>query len=92
MPGALDTRPPESYTLHELAQRLGANIRRARCDQGLSQEHVAEAIGMTLEKYECMEQGTLLPSVETFTALYHALGAPLDDLLGPPNPRPPGSA
>ena len=68
--------------MEELARRLGANIRKARLGRGLTQEEVAQRIHLALELYERMEEGTYLPSVETFTTLYYVLDVPLDELLG----------
>jgi transcriptional regulator with XRE-family HTH domain len=68
--------------MEELARRLGVNIRKARIARGLTQEEVAQRIHLALELYQRMEEGTYLPSVETFTTLYYVLDVPLDELLG----------
>jgi transcriptional regulator with XRE-family HTH domain len=68
--------------MEELARRLGANIRKARCERGLTQEEVARRIHLALELYKSMEEGTYLPSIETFTTLYYVLDVPMDELLG----------
>ena len=47
-----------------LASILGAVARTARMRAGLTQEDVAERIGMASEVYGRMERGQMLPRVE----------------------------
>jgi transcriptional regulator with XRE-family HTH domain len=74
--------------MEELARMLGANFRKARVEQGLTQEEVATKVGVSVELYGRMERGLVLPSVETFTALYYVLDVPLDALIGSASPTP----
>src|SRR5690349_13696098 len=61
---------------------LGANMRTAREGMGLTQEHVAELLGISTEVYGRMERGTIFPRMERFMDLCEKLSVPPDRLLG----------
>jgi transcriptional regulator with XRE-family HTH domain len=68
--------------MQSLKRTLGANMRRARHSRGLSQLQVAEMLDMPVEVYGRMERGAMLPRMERFVELCHALGATPTRLLG----------
>lgn len=70
---------------------LGANMRTARLQLGLTQEHVAELLGISPEVYGRMERGTIFPRMERFMDLCEKLSVPPDRLLGYPSVEPPAS-
>ena len=72
--------------MEDIARTLGANLRKARHHQGLTQAHMAELIDMPVELYARMERGALLPSMRLFVKLCHVLDAPAAQLLGMPPP------
>ncbi len=66
----------------KLATRLGESARAARQRLGLTQEDVAERIGIATEVYGRLERGNMLPSVPTFRKLCSVLGMSADEALG----------
>ncbi len=66
----------------DLARHIGGNARRARLALQLTQEDVAERIGVSLEFYSRLERGGTLPSVPTLHRLVSALNVSADVLLG----------
>ena len=65
-----------------LASTLGAVARTARMRAGLTQEDVAERIGMASEVYGRMERGQMLPRVENLRRLCVVLNVAPHQLLG----------
>lgn len=65
-----------------LSSILGAAVRNARVHAGLTQEDVAERIGMASEVYGRMERGQMLPRVENLRRLCLVLNVPPHELLG----------
>jgi transcriptional regulator with XRE-family HTH domain len=66
----------------ELATQIGEHARRARLALQLTQEDVAERVGVSLEFYSRLERGGTLPSVPTLHRLVAALDVSADVLLG----------
>jgi transcriptional regulator with XRE-family HTH domain len=67
---------------NQLAAQIGKALREARSRFGLTQEDVAERVGLAAEVYGRMERGTVLPSVPTLVRLAHALGVSANFLVG----------
>ena len=65
-----------------LASTLGAVARAARLRAGLTQEDVAERIGMASEVYGRMERGQMLPRVENLRRMCVVLNVAPHELLG----------
>jgi transcriptional regulator with XRE-family HTH domain len=65
-----------------LASTLGAVARAARMRAGLTQEDVAERIGMASEVYGRMERGQMLPRVENLRRMCIVLNVAPHELLG----------
>ncbi|HYI02550.1 helix-turn-helix transcriptional regulator [Hyalangium sp.] len=65
-----------------LSSILGVAVRNARVRAGLTQEDVAERIGMASEVYGRMERGQMLPRVENLRRLCLVLNVPPHELLG----------
>lgn len=63
-----------------LAENLGANLRSAREELGLSQEQVAEKVGITQPAYSFIESGFKTPSVATLVRLSNLLNVSMDEL------------
>src|SRR3954465_13557908 len=70
---------------------LGANMRTARLQLGLTQEHVADRLGISPEVYGRMERGTICRRRERFMDLCEKLTVPADRLLGYASVAPPAS-
>ena len=62
---------------------VGRNVRRARIEQGLTQEELAERAGTSQFYISSLEAGRRNPTVETVVALAQALGVDYLDLLRP---------
>lgn len=65
-----------------LAATIGTAARAARVRADLTQEDVAERVGLATEVYGRLERGGMLPSVPTLRKLCEALRIPSDVLLG----------
>jgi transcriptional regulator with XRE-family HTH domain len=65
-----------------LARHIGVEARRARHALRLTQEDIAERVGVSLEFYSRLERGGTLPSVPTLVRLVSALEVSADILLG----------
>ncbi len=72
---------------------VGAAVARLRAAKGLTQQAVADAVGISQPHLANIESGRDGPSVATLRALARALGVTVDSLLqeGPPDApgRPP---
>lgn len=73
--------------MEDIARTLGANLRKARSRQGLTQDQVAELIDLPVELYARMERGALLPSMQLFVKLCRLLEVAAGQLLGMSHPR-----
>ena len=65
-----------------LAKLIGEAARSARKALSLTQEDIAERIGISLEFYARIERGRTYPSVPTLARMAEALEASADALLG----------
>ena len=65
-----------------LASIIGTAARAARVRANLTQEDVAERVGLATEVYGRLERGGMLPSVPTLKKLSEILRIPSDVLLG----------
>lgn len=65
-----------------LAATIGTAARAARVQANLTQEDVAERVGLATEVYGRLERGGMLPSVPTLRRLCETLRIPADVLLG----------
>ena len=65
-----------------LASTIGTAARAARVRANLTQEDVAERVGLATEVYGRLERGGMLPSVPTLKKLSEILHIPSDVLLG----------
>jgi transcriptional regulator with XRE-family HTH domain len=76
--------------MDDFRKMLGANLRKARSRQGLTQDQVAASIDIPTEVYGRIEQGSMVPRLELLVTLCRRLGATPDQLLGFSGPRPAG--
>lgn len=65
----------------DIAERFGANLRRARKQSGLSQEALAVRASLHRTEIGLLERGERLPRIDTATKLAGGLGVALSDLL-----------
>lgn len=68
--------------MDDFRKMLGANLRKARHHQGLTQEEVAASIDIPTEVYGRMERGSMIPRLGLFVTLCNTLGVTSDQLLG----------
>lgn len=61
---------------------IGARLRSARLERGLSLRSVAQALGVSASLISQVETGKTQPSVSTLYALVSHLGVSMDELLG----------
>lgn len=64
------------------AESIGAHLREARTQRGLSLRSVAQALGVSASLISQVETGKTQPSVSTLYAIANHLGVSLDELLG----------
>ena len=75
--------------MNDLARSVGANLRRARLERGLSLAQVAAMAELSRTTLTNLEAGTANPTVETVWALSQALDLNLGALIDPdPEQRP----
>lgn len=65
----------------ELAIRVGKAIAQRRTEANLTQEQVAEKLGIGTEAVSRMERGTVMPTVARLVRLAEILSCGADDLL-----------
>lgn len=64
------------------AEDIGARLREARLQRGLSLRSVAQSLGVSASLISQVETGKTQPSVSTLYALVSHLGVSMDELLG----------
>jgi transcriptional regulator with XRE-family HTH domain len=71
------------------AENLGARLRTARTRRGLTQQQLAERVGLSIESISRAERGVITPTIWTLKDLAKALSIPLLDLVegGPTSTR-----
>lgn len=77
-----------SINTKELAQSVGKAIGRQRLQAGLTQEAVAEQLGIGMEAISRMERGIVVPTVLRLAELAQLFGCELADLLRETSSRP----
>ncbi|WP_030659693.1 MULTISPECIES: helix-turn-helix domain-containing protein [Streptomyces] len=75
--------PPSPPPDRVLARRrvIGARIRAARTDAGLTQEALAERVGIDNKTVHRIEYGTSDPTLSVLLRMADALGVPLTELV-----------
>lgn len=61
---------------------FGKNLRQARIKRNMTQQRIADIVGVALRSYQCYEQGTREPPLDMLVKLADALEVPTDFLLG----------
>ena len=61
---------------------LGENIKRLREEKGISQECVAQKIGVSVQSVSLWEENKTVPSIENLVTLSEILGVTVDEVLG----------
>ena len=56
-------------------------LRETRLNRKLTQQKLADAVGLALRSYQCYEQGVREPSLDMLVKLADALDVPTDYLL-----------
>jgi transcriptional regulator with XRE-family HTH domain len=64
-----------------LAKTIGKVIAKRRTDRGLTQEYVAECLGVGYEAVSRMERGTIMPTVAKLVQLAEVFDCPIEELL-----------
>lgn len=70
-----------------MSETIGERLRRLRKKSGLTQEQLAEAVGVNPVTVSCWENNTYLPKTQSIKALAKALGVSEADLLNDPPPE-----
>lgn len=65
---------------------LGANIKRFRLERGLTQEEVANHLGISFQSISKWERGESYPDIELLPVLSNYFGVNVDELLGVSEP------
>ena len=55
--------------IRKLRNDIGRKVKSLRLDNGISQEKLAEYVGMSREHISCIERGKNLPTIETLYKL-----------------------
>lgn len=65
----------------DLKERIGAAVRAARTDVGLTQEELADRIGRHADSVSLIERGRTLPTLEMVVELAKALNLSFNELV-----------
>lgn len=65
----------------DVGKRVGANVRRLREAQGLSQEELAERAGVHRTFVSQVERAVKRPTIQTLDKIAKGLGLPLTDIV-----------
>jgi putative transcriptional regulator len=68
------------------AERLDNTLKLYRARQGLTQEQLAERVGVTRKTINTVENGHFIPSTLLALKLARALGARVEELFSLPEP------
>ena len=68
----------------EKDKAVGAQIRKLRLAHALTQQELAEAVGVSTESLSRAERGAILPTVRTLGRIAEALDTTIDALAGRP--------
>ena len=79
IPGIIATMPAKDSTFF---QALGSRIAQARKDRGMTQQALAEALGIAQQTLAHYEGGTLRFAVALLPPLAQHLGVSVEDLIG----------
>lgn len=60
---------------------IGSRIRAVRLDRKMTQEHLAEAVGVGVTHISHIETGNSIPSLQVMIDIINALGCSADELL-----------
>lgn len=60
---------------------FGRRLREVRMKRKLTQQKLADAVGLALRSYQCYEQGTREPPLDMLVKLADVLNVPTDHLL-----------
>ena len=60
---------------------FGKKLRETRMARNLTQQKLADAVGLALRSYQCYEQGVREPSLDMLVKLADVLRVPTDYLL-----------
>lgn len=75
---AVPSKKPSSCPLRS---QFGKNVTRLRITKGLTQEGLAEAVGISARYTQSIEAGEYFPALPTLTKLRKALGASWNELF-----------
>lgn len=60
---------------------FGKQLRFARMERNITQQCLADSVGIALRSYQCYEQGVREPSLDTLVKIADVLEVPTDYLL-----------
>ncbi|MCB9742236.1 MAG: helix-turn-helix transcriptional regulator [Alphaproteobacteria bacterium] len=66
---------------HSIAKRLGERLRALRLRQGLTQQDLADRVGVSPPEISKYERARRAPSLESLAALAEGLGLPLSEVV-----------
>ena len=75
------TMTPSGEQGPAVAERFGANLRRARRRKGLSQEQIAVRASLHRTEISMLERGERVPRIDTLIRLAGAMAVPAGELL-----------
>jgi transcriptional regulator with XRE-family HTH domain len=76
------------WAMSDLRKRFGKRLRQIRRHKDLTQEQLAEAVGITAEYLSNLERGVNAPSFETLEKLAEVLEVDVTELFGGADPGP----
>ena len=76
--GDMPSKPPKPCKLRKI---FGRNLAKLRRDRGLTQEQLAEAVGLSTRYIQSIEAGEYWPQLPVLVEVRKTLNAKWDDLL-----------
>lgn len=73
-------RPKDETTPHPIDVKIGARIRTARKEVGMSQDDLAQAVGVTFQQIQKYEHGTNRVSMSRMIAICDALAVTVEGM------------
>jgi len=71
----------------DMRKLVGANLRRARTEKGLTQEKLSDLCGFTQQYLSTVESGLANPTIVTIYEIATAMGVSYMELVKPPARR-----
>ena len=67
--------------MSKLKKKFGQKVQRLRLDAGITQEQLADSVGLTIESISNIERGIFGPKFDNLEKIAKVLGVPVKELF-----------